>query len=78
MKNPIQLVSLIYVENQEIRNLIESQYEDVGGRYHRYYPNDSDYDANEGDTDKINSWLESEGYTIKNENNYLYLMIDFS
>jgi len=78
MKNTIQLVSLIYVENQEIRELIESKFNDCGGRYHRYYPSNSEFDDNEGDTDKINSWLDSDGYTINSDNENLYLMIDFS
>ena len=78
MKNPIQLLSLIYIKNQEIRNLIESQFENEGGRYIRYYPSNTEFEKNIGDYDKINSWLKSEGYVIKNENDYLYIMFDFS
>jgi len=77
MKNAIQLVTLRDIEDTEIRELFEKQYEDDlkgSDNYFRYYPRHDDYDVVKGATKKIDAWLEKEGYTIKKEP-YFHLLI---
>jgi len=77
MKNAIQLVTLRDIEDIEIRELFEKEYEahlKGSDNYFRYYPRHDDYDVVKGATKKIDSWLEKEGYTIKKEP-YFHLLI---
>jgi len=77
MKNAIQLVTLRDVEDQEVRELFEKQYEDDlrgSDNYFRYYPNNDIYDVAKGATVKINKWLKKEGYKI-NKAEYFHLLI---
>jgi hypothetical protein len=77
LKNPIQLLTVREVKDDEVRNAIDSMFEEISNDdYLRYYPIDNDKDMLKF-RNIINNWLISDGYYIDADDEFFHILFRF-